>query len=84
MKKILMLLCIMLLVSMTAFAGEFDLLYTVKQYLTIENVLTGIGVVSIVMAGTPVPKAGTALWKVYSVLKYLGGNFGFADHTKKK
>ena len=84
MKKILMLLCIMLLVSMTAFAGEFDLLYTVKQYLTIENVLTGIGVVSIAMTTTPVPKTGTVLWKVYNIVKYLGGNFGFADHTKKK
>lgn len=84
MKKILMLLCIMLLVSMTAFAGEFNLLYTVKQYLTIENVLAGIGVASIAMTGVPVPKAGTALFRVYSVLKYLSGNFGFADHTKKK
>ena len=83
MKKILMLLCIMLLVSMTAFAGTFDF-STVKGFITVDNVLAGIGVVSIVMAGTPVPKAGTALWKVYSVLKYLGGNFGFADHTKKK
>lgn len=84
MKKILMLLCIMLLVSMTALAGEFDLLYTAKQYLTVENVLASIGVVSIAMTGVPVPKVGTVLFRVYSVLKYLGGNFGFADHTKRK
>ena len=82
MKKILM-FAIMMLMSMTAFAGTFDF-STVKGFVTIDNILAGIGVVSIVMAGTPVPKAGTALWKVYSVLKYLGGNFGFADHTKKK
>ena len=83
MKKILMVV-MCALVSMTAFAGEFDLLYTAKQYLTVENVLASIGVVSIAMTGVPVPKAGTALFRLYSVLKYLSGNFGFADHTKKK
>ena len=82
MKKILMFV-IMMLMSITAFAGTLDF-GTVKKFITADNILAGIGVVSIVMAGTPVPKAGTALWKVYSVLKYLGGNFGFADHTKKK
>ena len=82
MKKILM-FAIMMLMSITAFAGTFDF-STVKGFVTIDNILAGIGVVSIVMAGTPVPKAGTALWKVYSVLKYLGGNFWHADHTKKK
>lgn len=81
MKKILMLLCIMLLMSMTAFAGTLD---TVKGFITVENVLASIGVVSIAMTGVPVPKAGTTLFRIYSVLKYLSGNFGFADHTKKK
>ena len=82
MKKILMVvMCV--LMSMTAFAGTLDF-GTVKGFITVDNILAGIGVVSIVMAGTPVPKAGTVLWKVYSVLKYLGGNFGFADHTKKR
>ena len=84
MKKILMLVCIMLLVSMTAFAGEFDLLYTVKQYLTIENVLACIGLTSVIMTGVPVPKPDTFLYRLYGITKYLSGNFGFADHTKKK
>ena len=82
MKKILMFV-VMMLMSITAFAGMLDF-GTVKGFVTIDNILAGIGVVSIVMAGTPVPKAGTTLWKVYSVLKYLGGNFWHADHTKKK
>ena len=86
MKKILMVLMfvfVFVFMSITAFAGTLDF-GTVKGFVTIDNILAGIGVVSIVMAGTPVPKAGTTLWKVYSVLKYLGGNFWHADHTKKK
>ena len=83
MKKILMVV-MCALVSMTAFAGEFDLLYTVKQYLTIENVLAGIGLTSVIMTGVPVPKPDTFLYRLYSITKYMSGNFGFADHTKKK
>ena len=83
MKKILMFV-VMMLMSITAFAGTTGIFDVVKGVVTIENVLAGIGVVSIAMTGVPVPKAGTVLWKVYSVLKYLSGNFGFADHTKKK
>ena len=83
MKKILMFV-IMLLMSMTAFAGTTGVFETIKGFITVDNVLAGIGVVSLLMTATPVPKTGTVLWKVYNIVKYLGGNFGFADHTKKK
>lgn len=72
------------LVSATAFAFNFGFIEPMMKYVTLENVLAGIGVVSVVMTGVPVPQAGTKLFKVYTVLKYLSGNFGFADHTKKK
>ena len=83
MKKILMFVIVML-ISMAAFAGTTGVFDMVKGYITLENIFAVIGAVSIAMTGVPIPKEGTVLWKIYSVLKYLGGNFGFADHTNKK
>ena len=83
MKKFFMML-VMMLMSITAFAGTTGIFDVVKGFVTIENVLASIGVASIIMTGVPVPRPDTKLFKIYSILKYLGGNFGFADHTKKK
>lgn len=86
MKKIFFAI-MLVLVSIPAFAagltGLAGLIEPVKGYITVENALAAIGTVSVVMTGVPVPKAGTWLYKLYTVLKYFGGNFGFADHTKK-
>jgi len=54
-----------------------------KEYLTIDNILTVVGGVAVIMTGVPVPKSGTALFRFYNLVKYLGANFGHADHTKK-
>lgn len=87
MRKIFFVFMFVLALCTPAFAADlinvsvFDIF---KNYITLENVLATIGVVSVAMTGVPVPRAGTKLARVYSVLKYLSGNFGFADHTKKK
>lgn len=86
MKKIVFAIMIVSM-SVPAFAagltGIAGLVEPMKNYLTVDNVLAAIGAVSVLMTGVPVPKAGTWLYKMYTVLKYFGGNFGFADHTKK-
>lgn len=81
MKKILMFV-VMMLMSITAFAGTLDF-GTVKGFISIDNILAGIGVVSIAMTATPVPKTGTVLWKVYNIVKYLGGLRFRRPHEKE-